>query len=255
LLVDLSTSKVNLMETRERPDKVPQWQTQNADRVVWWWALGDELSSFSAIDGSDFRFFVSATQQGPFLALATPVGFPSGFLYEALLALEGGAAQRSIFLSDGLDPGKKLVPTELGFDYAHPEYVHSHIAWLRGWNGSTTTGYESVEIWAAPWSAEKLGTPARVGVLDTVFYENRVGMSPETAGAYGHYLAPFGDGETFGRAEVWHVTKGTRQRNELPPSATALGQAGVTRDHAYVVARKPALGHPLETRLLRYPHD
>jgi len=255
LLVDLSTGKLSLMETRARPDKVPQWQTLNAERVVWWWAPGDELSSFSAIDGTDFKFFVSATYQGPVLGLRTPVGFPSGFLYEALLALEGGAAQRTVFLSDGLDPGAELVPTEPGFDYAQAEYVHSHIAWLRGWNGSTTTGYESVELWAAPWSAGKLGTPTRVGVLDTVVYEDRLGMSPETAGAYGHYLAPFGDGDTFGRAEVWNIAKGTRQRNDLPPSATALGPSGVTRTHAYVVARMPALGHPLETRLLRYAHE
>jgi hypothetical protein len=247
VLGTLEDATLSVVEIPPQTGKVPQWHTQGRDRVVWWWVPGDQLSSFSAADGSDFRFFVSAALPGPIVALRTPVGFNSGFLYEAVRALDSGIGQRTIFLSNGIDAGRQLVPSEPGFDYGQAEFVQSHVAWLRGHEPAVVNGYVGVELWAAPWTGGVLGVSKKVGAVDTLVDGTAYHTMPaETAGGYGHYLLP-----GPGRIDLWNVSKATFRRYALPRSTPAFAPSGVSRTHAYVNARAPRM--ELQTHLYRFP--
>ncbi len=134
-----------------------------ANRWLWGWAPVNRLSSFD-LEGGDFQLFAPVPLGGPALAFTSPVAAGSLFLFKEYDEKDGGTFQGKIAWSDGVKPpATYLQPPSPDDDYGSPAYAHTHVGFLKGIGRKDVNSYDSVELWASPFSGdpEQARAPAR----------------------------------------------------------------------------------------------
>ncbi len=218
------------------PEPPPPGGTQQFvlgdERWLWWWTPGDRLSTVSATDGSDFQIFAKATLQGPVVEYSGPATTGALFLAEEFTLDDGGGIHARIAYSDGVSPTQAyLVPNDPNDDYGEPAFAHTHVGFMKGIGRKGLNLYDSVEIWATPYSTN----PSEL-------QPEKVGAFPYTStsylvGGWGH----LGTGtkippnDELGLA-VWSIAKKSALTYEVPKDRFQE-LLGVSHTHLWVGGR------------------
>ena len=219
------------------------------DRWLWWWAPVDRLSTVSAKDGSGFQMFAAVTFSSTAVEYTGLTTTGPLFLMEELAKDDGGHVQGKIAYSDGVSPTKPyLVPDNPNDDYGSPAFANTHVGFMKGITQKSLNVYDSVEIWATPYST------------------NPGELKPELVGTYpytsmGYLVGGWGrlgtiEGVPGGCLESRHLVNLDevgqeaiqRSRQDHFPSAVL----GVTRTHLWVGGNDNGFGslpHALQGRM------
>jgi hypothetical protein len=139
------------------PDLVPLGNSPGdrplgTERWLWRWSQYRGYTSISAEDGSDARLIATSVPPSPFLDLGVPVSAGKFFLFDGFIE-EGGRARGKLFRTDGIAaPELFLEPGQPDEHYGSPAYANSHFAFFKGNRLLDINRYESVELWASPYS-------------------------------------------------------------------------------------------------------
>lgn len=214
------------------PDPPPPGGTQGFplgdSRWLWWWAPVGRLSTVLATDGSDFQMFALAV--GPIVEYDDPITTGPLFLAQEYEQRDGGHVQGFITYSDGVSPMKPyLVPPDPNDDYLYPAFANSYVGFMRGVHQNDPNLFDSVEIWATPYSTDpKQLSPEKIG--DFPFKS-----ASDLVGGWGH-LGTITKDPPEGSVGVasWTIATKTERTYTLPPDHSPDPFLGVTRTHLWV---------------------
>ncbi|MBK7585059.1 MAG: hypothetical protein IPI67_33325 [Myxococcales bacterium] len=228
------------------PPGSPQRYPLAEKRWLWWWAPASRFSTVSAVDGSDFTIFAKEGS-GQTALLSGPTSAGSIFLFDEFVLLDGGDAQRRVSWSDGkLPPAAYLTPPVPADDLGFAAFADTHVGVMRGINRKDINKYDTVEVWASPFSADpaqlKPELVAKLGFTST----------PELAGGHG-VLAALTSIEANGEYgfTAWNVMSKQTRGLKLPAERVYKTHLGISREHVYLDAAKPNAGP--SAYLVRYP--
>lgn len=177
---------------------------------------GDDLVEVSPFDAT------STIEQGP---LAT-----DGQTFFVQRISTGAPMASRIDASDGRSPPTPFVEPGPGAFDGVPAFTGSHVTWFRGRDASSVNRFQSVEVWATPWTPgqQMLPEPFRVAVFPGQH------MPTDVAAGHGYLAAPI---DTQGRqVVVYDVGKTSERVIALPGNLRAWHHAGLSKDALWTVA-------------------
>jgi hypothetical protein len=213
-------------------------------RWLWWWAPVDRLSTVSATDGSNFQIF--AKFGGSIVGYSNSATTGPLFLAQEYEVQDGGHVQGKIAYSDGVSPMKPyLVPPDPNDDYAYPAFADSYVGFMRGISQKNVNVYDSVEIWATPYSTDP--SQLKPEFVASFPYASAAPM----AGGWGRLatgtmVPPKGDAGVA----IWTLGNKSVVTYPMPETYTRWALVGLTRTHFWLGAQKPAMGD--EAYLMRF---
>lgn len=204
-----------------------------SDRWVWWWAPKYSYTSVSTVDGSDYVQFADTGLPSSLVYVGEPTTAGKTFLFQAFDGDDAGIAHGKIMWSDGVAaPKVYLEPGSASDVYGSPIYAHSHVAYFIGKNAQDTNKFDSVELWASPYS-EQPGQlqPVKLSTLPTQ------SIPPNRAGGWGFAAFPsFVPGTDDRELVIWNLANGTSKTHLLPEGYDLTTLLGVSRTHLFVGA-------------------
>jgi len=233
---DMSSPPTVFTIPEPAPGGSPQRLVLGDSRFLWWWTPVDRFSTVSSADGSEFQIFAQVTSSSSVVSYRAPATTGPLFLAQAGEVLTGGHVQSRITYSDGVSPMKPyLVPQDPNDDYGEPAYANSHVGFLKGINQKDVNVYDSVEVWASPYTTDPSALkPELVGALP---YSNMCYL----VGGWGHLgtCAKFSPTETLRElgVAVWTIATKTVQNYPIPTDRLPSLFMGVTRTHLWVGAK------------------
>jgi hypothetical protein len=212
------------------PPGTAQALVMGTSRWLFWWVLPHQLATVSNVDGGDLRIVAkSDPQNGPVGELGDPVSAGDYFLYHQWVDNTNTPGTHwEIAITDGVSQGKPYLVPPLGESYASPVYAHSHIAWMRGIHMKGVNLYDSVEVWASPWSPvpSKL-QPKKLG-------DYPLTSTAEGVGGWGYYLTPTSPHDAL----LWDLATGGSRKLTPPSNIQAFWRPfGITRKHLWTSGR------------------
>lgn len=246
VLATVGSASLNAFTLTNPPPGGPQRYPLGEKRWLWWWAPVARFSTVSAVDGSDFTIFAKEGS-GQTALLSGPNSAGAIFLFDEWVYNDAGSAQRRISWSDGKLPAAAYLTSPAWTDdFGAPAFANSHVGFLRGINRKNINQYDSVELWASPFSASP-------GELQPELVEKLAftGM-PDLVGGHGvlSTATAIEPGVNFTFTAWKLATKGTRSFT-LPGDHVFKAFLGISRDHVYIAAAKPNTGP--SAYLVRYP--
>ena len=216
----------------------PQQWVLGADRWLWWWAPVDRLSTVSAKDGSGFQIFAAVTFSSTAQMYVDPTTTGPLFLTKEYDLTDGGHLQGKIAYSDGVSPTKPyLVPDNPNDDYGSPAFANTHVGFMKGITQKSLNLYDSVEIWATPYSTNPSELkPELIGAFPFTSMATLVG-------GWGHLgtATKIPPDDSLGLA-VWTIATKSVRNYPVPEDHFPSALLGVTRTHFWVGAEKPTAG-------------
>lgn len=225
------------------PGGNPQKRVLGSARYLWWWTPVDRFSTVSSKDGSEFQIFAQVTYSSSVVSYRAPATTGPLFLAQEAQVMDGGQVQHKIAYSDGVSPMKPyLVPETPNDDYGEPAFANTHVGFLRGVNQKGVNVYDSVEIWASPYST--IPSELKPELVGTLPYPNMCYL----VGGWGRLgtCAKLPPSETLRElgVAVWTVATKSVRNYPVPKDYFPSFFMGVTRSHLWVGAKADSGNHP-----------
>jgi hypothetical protein len=222
----------------------PQQFVLGNDRWLWWWTPVDRLSTVSSKDGSDFQMFAKAV--GSIMGYSDSATTGPLFLAQEYELNEAGShVQGKIAYSDGVSPMKPyLVPPDPNDDYGYPAFANSHVGFMKGIGQKDVNLYDSVEIWATPYSAD----PSQLKPELVAGYPF-TNMHP-MVGGWGRLGTATSMPDGSVGVGIWSIAQKSAKAYTVPNDHTAWVRLGLTHTHLWMGAQKPAAG--VDAYLMRF---
>lgn len=118
-----------------------------------WWVSQAAMVSFDAFVGNPLTIFSETKYLEPPYSIEGLVEADDSFLSVEYRAYQQ-RAKPMILLSEGKELGAEMLPWADGYDEATPMFAHTHMAWLRAYGFKAINTYETVELWASPFSKD-----------------------------------------------------------------------------------------------------
>lgn len=242
------------LETHEGAVFEPTWplgdpheSALGAKRLFFHFGAGN-LVSLAAADGSDPEVFApfdfQSMQFQEHLSAA-----PDRVLWTRSEVVNGSVTWK-IMASDGLvSPVPYLVPADGSF-YDSAAYSGSYVAWLRGVNQTDINVFDTIELWASPWSADPAGlVPKKVA---DVPFKNMPGLWSYVAGHDRYAVNSVQDAPVYGETYVYDLGTGSHQAYTLPDGQGVAYYAGLTAHGLWVVGRPPPPSHDPPSLIVKF---
>jgi hypothetical protein len=207
-----------------------------SDRWVWWWAPTYAYTSVSTLDGSDYKHFATTAQPNSLVFLGAPVSTGSTFLFSAFEGDDAGVAHGKIMWSDGIEsPQVYLDPGTPDDRFGEPIFANGHLAWFRGIGIQDVNKFNSVELWASPYSPN----PAELAPTKLTTLGSQSLPALATSGGWGFAAYPtFAPGTDDRELLIWDLAKATSKTHLLPEGYDLTVLLGISRTHLWVGASK-----------------
>jgi hypothetical protein len=189
----------------------------------------DQLGTLSNVDGSGFTIFTKLSQSILSLDWVSTTG-PS-FLFDVIEFGDGGV-ERYIARSDGVAAPTRFISASPGIWVGASGFANSFLVWQRGLNPQDVNRFDSVELWASPYTED----PAQLAPFKV---DDLGGHSlfPGAAG-WGRYALAVPELPTQHTTIVWDLATKTKREITLPPDRYIGSWPGLTRTHLWLLAHE-----------------
>lgn len=199
----------------------------------WAWRFLSRIDALSAVDGSNY---VTLSPNGPLVIDQEGLVTTGPEFFWNKLEYDPVAMQDKITLhrSDGLAPSAPWFAHAPLESFGALAYAHTHVGMMRGYNNHGINEFDSVEIWASPYSPGAPAAPYKVGEHTTDI------IPPFTAGGFGRFLVWEWNADAptvAGTIRVWDLVTLDDFVFQLPEDRPIGNLLGATPTHAFVIAR------------------